>query len=49
MLNNSNNETRLFIMIYVLVSKIKPETKWSNYEQVEFKTVTFIGRLNLCV
>jgi len=33
----------------LLVSKIRPETKWSNHEQVEFKVVTFIGGLNSCM
>jgi len=33
----------------MLVSKIKPETKWSNHEQVEFKAVTLIERPNSCM
>jgi len=33
----------------LLVSKIRPETKWSNHEQVEFKVVTLIGGLNSCM
>jgi len=31
----------------VLVSKIKPETKWSNYGQVEFKAVTTYWKTEL--
>jgi len=33
----------------LLVSKIRPETKWSNHEQVEFKVVTLIGGPNPCM
>lgn len=31
---------------YYKVSKIKPEIKWSNLEQVEIDVVTLIGGLN---
>ena len=32
-----------------LVSKIRPETKWSNHEQVEFNVAILIGRPNPCM
>jgi len=33
----------------LLVSKIRPETKWANHEQVEFKEVTLVGGPNSCM
>jgi len=32
-----------------LVFNIKPETKWSNHEQIEFKAVTLIEGSNSCM
>jgi hypothetical protein len=40
---------KLSIKMHFIVSKIKPETKWSNHEQVEFKVVTLTGRPNSCM
>jgi len=32
-----------------VVFDIRPETKWSNYEQAEFKAVTLIEGPNSCM
>ena len=46
--NNKVGEKKLSFKM-PLVSKIKPETKWSNHEQVEFKVATLIEGLNSCM
>jgi len=43
------NEKTLSTKNAKLVVKIKPETKWSNYEQVESNAATFIEGLNSCM
>ena len=37
------------LLYFIIVSRIRPEIKWFNHEQVEYKLVTIIGGPNSCM